>query len=300
MTTYDFIAANKRKTVLLVIVFGALIMALGWLLDYAYGGGGFFITIAFIYSIVSALFGYYTGDKVALYVSGAVPVTEQQNPRLVRTVENLCITTGMPMPKVHVMDDPAINAFATGRDPQHASIAVTTGALQKLTNEELEGVLAHELSHVKNYDIRVMTIVIVLVGIVGVLAQMFFRMSWYGGRRRGRDSEGFGLLLVIGLVLMLLAPLFAQLIKLAVSRRREYLADASGALITRFPEGLASALRKIQQDNMPMAHPAASTAHLFIANPFSGRAIAGLFSTHPPIEDRIRALEKMASMPDAK
>lgn len=295
MTTYDFIAANKRKTVILVAVFSALVLAIGWFIDEYYGGGGFFLTIAAVYSLISALVSYYAGDKVALAVSGARPVSKEENPYLVRMIENLCISQGMPAPKVYMMDDPSINAFATGRDPQHASIAVTTGALAKLENEELEGVLAHELSHVKNYDIRVMTIVIVLVGIVSVLANMMFRASWHGGRRRGRDNEGAGVFMIVGLVLMIFAPLIAQLIKLAVSRKREYLADASGALMTRFPEGLARALKKIQAESMPLAHASPSTAHLFFANPFTGRMLAGLFSTHPPIEERIKALETMAN-----
>lgn len=295
MTTYDFIAANKRKTVMLIAVFSAFILGIGWLVDQYYGGGGFFVSVAAIWSGVSALVSYYTGDKVALAVSGAHPVTEKEAPYVVRMVQNLCISQGMPVPKVHIIEDDAINAFATGRDPQHASIAVTTGAIRKLENEELEGVLAHELSHIRNYDIRVMTIVIVMVGIVTILGDMIFRASLHG--RRGNDRNNGGMVfLLIGLVLMIFAPLIAQLIKLAVSRKREYLADASGALMTRFPEGLARALKKIHQDGRPLAKADAATAHLFIANPFTGKAFAGLFSTHPPIELRIAALEKMANM----
>ncbi|HTM68998.1 MAG TPA: M48 family metallopeptidase [Candidatus Binatia bacterium] len=297
MTTYDFIAANKRKTVILIAVFSALVLAIGWTIDQYYGGGGFFVGVAAIYSTISALVSYYAGDKVALAVSGARPVTGAESPYVVRMVENLAISQGMPTPKVYLIEDEAINAFATGRDPKHASIAVTTGAVRKLANEELEGVLAHEMSHVKNYDIRVMTIVIVLVGIISVLANMMFRATFYGGRRRDNRNSASGVFLLIGLVLMIFAPFIAQLIKLAVSRRREYLADASGALMTRFPEGLARALRKIQQESMPMAHASAATAHLFIANPFTGKTLEGLFSTHPPIEMRIAALEKMASVP---
>ncbi len=253
------------------------------------------MTIAIAYSLISALVGYYTGDKVALLASGARAVTEREAPQLVRMVQNLCITTGMPVPKVHIIDDPSINAFATGRDPAHASIAVTTGAIGKLENEELEGVLAHELSHVRNYDIRVMTLVIVLAGIVSIMADMIFRMSLRGGRRR--DNDAGGAFLIIGLVLMILAPIVAQLIKLAVSRRREFLADASGALITRFPEGLARALEKIGRDTDRLQRPSAATAHLYIANPFRQGAFMTLFSTHPPIKDRIEALRTMASLP---
>jgi len=293
MTTYDFIAANKRKTVILIAVFSALVLAIGWVIDQYYGGGGFFVGIAAIYSSISALVSYYAGDKVALAVSGAHPVTNTESPYVVRMIENLAISQGMPTPKVYIIEDDSINAFATGRDPKHASIAVTTGAIRKLENEELEGVLAHEMSHVKNYDIRVMTIVIVLVGVVSVLADMMFRASLHG-RRRSRDNGG-GVLLIIGLVLMILAPIIAQLIKLAVSRRREYLADASGALMTRFPEGLARALAKIKTESMPMARPSSATAHMFISNPFSGKALAAVFSTHPPIESRIAALQKMSN-----
>lgn len=291
MTTYDFIDANKRKSVILIALFVVLVMGVAWAIDELYGMGGGLLVFAGIYSTVMALVSYYSGDKMALAASGARQVEEKDNPYLVRMVENLCISQGMPVPKIHIIDDPAINAFATGRDPEHASIAVTTGAVQGLENEELEGVIAHELSHVRNYDIRVMTIVIVLVGIITVMGDIVFRVSMRGNRRN-RDN---GAILIIGLVLLILAPLVAQLIKLAVSRRREYLADSSGALMTRFPEGLARALEKIEAQNRPLQRASAATAHLFIANPFSGRAIAGLFSTHPPIENRIAALHKMAS-----
>jgi heat shock protein HtpX len=294
MTTYDFVSANKRKTVVLIAVFSAFVIGIAWIADRIYDAGGSFVMIAAVYSSISALVSYYTGDKIALALSGAVRVTETEHPYLVRMVDNLCIATGMPKPKIHIINDTAINAFATGRDPEHASIAVTTGAIQKLENEELEGVIAHELSHIKNYDIRVMTVVIVLVGIVSVLADLMFRMSWHSRDDRRREGGNGNLLIIIGIVLMILAPIVAQLIKLAVSRKREYLADASGALMTRFPQGLASALRKIGAENRPMQSPNSSTAHLFIANPFSGRMFASLFSTHPPIEARIAELEKMA------
>jgi len=296
MTTYDFIASNKRKTAALIAVFFALVLGLGWFLDQVYGSGGSFIFIAAGYSSVTALFSYFAGDKVALFASGARPVTEAESPRLVRLIQNLCLTVGMPEPKVHVISDPAINAFATGRDPQHASIAVTTGALERLDDVELEGVLAHELSHVRNYDIRLMTVVIVLVGTITVIGDLVWRWSFFGRRRSGRDRGGDagGVLMIVGLVFIVLAPIVAQLIKLAVSRRREFLADASAALITRFPDGLTRALRKIAEESRPMERASAATAHLFFANPFSGRALAGLFSTHPPIEARIEALSRMA------
>jgi heat shock protein HtpX len=294
MTTYDFIASNKRKTVWLMLVFLAFILGLGWVIDRAYNTGGGFIVIAGAYSSVTALVSYFSGDKIALMASGARQVTETDNPYVVRMIDNLCIATGTPKPKVYIIDDPAINAFATGRDPNHASIAVTTGAVRKLANEELEGVLAHELSHVRNYDIRLMTVVIVLVGTVVILSDLVFRWSFLGRRRRDNDGGG-GLVMIVGLLLLILAPIIAQLIKLAVSRKREFLADSSAALITRFPEGLARALRKIADESKPMARASAATAHLFIANPFSGRALANLFSTHPPIEDRIKALMLMSN-----
>ncbi len=277
---------------ILIAVFSALVLAFGYAIDRYENSGGTFLFFAAIYSFVSALISYYAGDKVALAVSGAKQITATDNPYLYRMVENLCISQGMPTPKIHVIEDKAINAFATGRDPKHASIAVTTGALTKLQNEELEGVLAHELSHVKNYDIRVMTIVIVLVGIVSLLAQLMFRISFGGRRSSSRDEGGGNAFMIIGIVLMIFGPIVAHLIQLAVSRRREYLADASGALITRFPEGLANALRKIQADALPMQNPSAATAHLYIANPFSGN----LFSTHPPIADRIAKLDQMAHL----
>lgn len=292
MTTYDFIAANKRRSWVLILAFTAFVMALCWFLDRRYGGGGLYVIIGLVYSVGSALVGYYAGDKMALASSGAVEVTEKENPYVVRMVQNLCIATGNPMPRVHVINDDAINAFACGRDPQHASIAVTTGAIRKLENEELEGVLAHELSHVRNYDIRVMTLVIVLVGVVSVIADLALRLSLFGRGDRDRESSN-GPLAIIGLVLIILSPIIAAIVQMAVSRQREYLADSSAALITRFPEGLARALAKIQRDNQPMARESTATSHLFIANPLAG-GVASLFSTHPPIEKRIEALMKMA------
>jgi heat shock protein HtpX len=270
---------------------------LGLLLDRYFEGGGFITLIAVVYATTTALIGYYNGDKVALWTSGAQAVDVKTNPYVVRMIENMCIATGTPMPKVYVIEDSAINAFATGRDPAHASIAVTSGAIAKLENEELEGVLAHELSHIRNYDIRVMTLVIVLVGTIAIMSDMFLRMTIFGGgRRRDDDRGGHPALMIIGVVLIILSPIIAKLIQLAISRRREYLADASAALITRFPEGLARALRKIALENQPMQRGSTATAHLFIANPLSGRAMANLFSTHPPIEKRIEALQKMGGL----
>jgi len=292
---YNQIDSNKRRTVILIVIFIAVILALGWLFGnlYDYGYGGLFIAI--IISTGMTLVGYYQGDKVALWTSGAKAVEKADNPYLYRIVENLCITTGIPTPRVYLINDPAINAFATGRDPEHSSIAVTVGAVEKLKNEELEGVVAHELSHVKNYDIRLMTIVIVLVGIVSLLSNFMFRANLFGGRRSSNDrSEGGAILMIVGLILMIFAPLVSSLIQLAISRRREYLADASGALLTRYPEGLASALERIKLENLPTRNANNATAHLYFANPFSGRKISTLFSTHPPIDERIAALRQMA------
>ncbi|MBN1585587.1 M48 family metallopeptidase [Candidatus Uhrbacteria bacterium] len=276
-----------------MVVFFAFVMGIGYLFDRHYGLGGMALAAAAAYSSVSALVGFYTGDRVALAMSGAKPIRETDNPYLYRMVENLCIATGTPMPKVHVIDDPAINAFAAGRNPEHASIAVTTGALRKLENEELEGVLAHEMSHIRNYDIRLMTLVIVLVGTVSILADIFLRSTLFGRRRDSQDGGGNGLLAIVGIVMVVLSPIVAQLVKLAVSRRREFLADSSAALITRFPEGLARALAKIRDDNTPMRRASGATAHLFISNPLRGNALSRMFSTHPPIEDRIAALKRM-------
>lgn len=294
MTTYDFITANKRNTAILMAVFFALILGLGGFLDRYYDTGGAFIVFAAGYSLISAAVSYYGGDKIALAVSHATPVSEKDNPYLYRMLENLCIATGSPMPKVYVIVDPAINAFAAGRDPKHASIAVTTGAMEKLANEELEGVLAHELSHIRNYDIRLMTVVAVMVGTIVIIGDLVFQSSLFG-RRRDRNENGSGALAIIGLIFIIISPIIAQLIKLAVSRRREFLADASGALITRFPEGLARALEKIRTDALPVQRVSSATAHLFFANPLSGRAVAGLFSTHPPVEERVAALRRMAA-----
>lgn len=293
---YNQIAANKRKTWLLLFVF--IVFGVG----VAYIAGLYFqdwtITIgvtvgAFIYAII----GYFSSAKVALSLSGAKPITQKDNPELYRIVENLAITAGLPMPMVYIIDDPAPNAFATGRDPAHSHVAFTSGLLAILENEELEGVAAHELSHVQNYDIRVMSTVMVLVVVIGLLSDIFLRMMWFGGRR---DNEGGGgIMAILGIVALVLAPIVAALIQLAISRRREYLADASGSLLTRYPEGLASALAKIGKYSKPMQHAHSSTSHLFFDNPMEGAnegeslSFSRLFSTHPPIEDRIKKLQEI-------
>ena len=282
---------------MLIAVFVVIILALGYVFSKAYEAGPGVLVIAILFSIGMTLVGYYSGDKVALWTAGAVEVTKEQNPYLVRIVENLAITAGLPMPKVYVMQDEVINAFATGRDPQHASVAVTTGALEKLENEELEGVIAHELSHVGNYDVRFMTLVAVLVGIIGLLAHWFIRFNIFGGRRSSSDrGNAAGIFMLVGIILSILAPIAAMLIQLAVSRKREFLADASGAQLTRYPEGLARALEKIAAQDGKMATANRSTAPLYIANPFGaahGRGFGKMFSTHPPIEERIKILRGM-------
>lgn len=293
---YSQIDSNKQKSVVLLILATALVLALGYIFDRAYGGdgyGGLFLGI--IISLITTSVSYFQGDKIALSISGAKPIVKEESRYVWNMVENLCITAGMPVPKVYIMNDPAINAFATGRKPELASIAITTGAIEKLKNEELEGVIAHELSHIQNYDIRFMMLVAVLVGAVSIMANIFLHGGMF--RRRGSDREGgnaLAIFAIIGLVLAILSPIIAQLIKLAVSRKREYLADASGALLTRYPAGLAAALEKIQEQNIPLQEASASTAHLFFSNPFGGKNLSSLFSTHPPIADRIKKLREMA------
>ncbi|TSC64290.1 MAG: hypothetical protein G01um1014106_188 [Parcubacteria group bacterium Gr01-1014_106] len=299
MTAYSSITSNKRRSALFIGLFVVLVITVGWAFDQVEDGGTAALPIAGVFALGSALTGYFAGDKIALASNGAQPVTKEQALELHRLVENLSITAGLPMPKLYIIPSPAINAFATGRDPKHASVAVTTGALEHLEKTELEGVLAHELSHIQNYDIRLMMIVAVLVGTVVLLGDWFFRSRFlgFGGRGRNRDDRGGGAgnaLAIIGLIFLILSPLIAQLIQLAISRRREFLADASGVLLTRYPTGLASALQKIQAHHQPVETANRATAHLYFANPLSGKALAGLFSTHPPIEARIQALQEMA------
>lgn len=294
---YSQIDSNKRKTFLLIAIFLALIIGIGFLFQAA-GYGYESVVIAVVVSSIMSIVSYYHSDKIALHSTGAKEIQAGDNPYVYRMVENLCITAGMPMPKVHIIDSPALNAFATGRDPEHASIAVTSGLIAALENEELEGVIAHELSHVKNYDIRVMTIVVVLVGTIALLSDFFFRVRLFGGRNDDRQSSGGGqlgaILAIVGVVLLILSPIISELIKLAISRKREYLADASGALLTRYPEGLARALEKIAASSTPLTSANAATAHLFISEPKKESRVKSLFSTHPPIEDRINKLRGMA------
>lgn len=303
-TAYDFVATNKRRSIILIGGFIVIVGLIGWALSYALDSGPSAIIFAVVIAVVMSMVGYYSGDKIALATSGAKgPIAKNDNEYLYRLVENLCISTGMPMPKIYIIPAPQINAFATGRDPQHASIAVTTGAIERLENEELEGVLAHELSHVKNYDVRFMTLVTILVGVVALLSDFFWRAQFLGGRRDNdsRSGQFQGILMIVGLVLLIFAPVIGRIIQFAVSRKREFLADASGVLMTRYPDGLAKALAKIEASNAaPMAGAHTATAHLFISNPFGRKGgISKLFSTHPPIAERIAALRTMSGVSDS-
>lgn len=272
-----------------MFLFLIIIGVLGWIVSNLYGQP-MFLYLAFIVGGVYALIQYFLAAKLALAVNGAHPIEKRENPRLYRIVENLSITEGLPMPKVYVIDDPAPNAFATGRDPAHAVVATTTGLLHIMNDTELEGVIAHELGHVKNYDIRVMMIVFGLVSAIGLIADIIMHMFWFSG---DDDHSPNPLFIVLGIAAAILAPFAAMLVQLAVSRRREYLADSTGALTTRYPEGLASALEKIRDHGSVMRRQNTATAHLFFASPLKGASLARLFSTHPPVEDRIARLRKM-------
>lgn len=294
---YEQISRNKWKSAALVVFFMAFIFLLTWFFEYVTGWGKGGLVLAVIVSMGMAAVGYYSSDKIVLAISRARPVTKDEYPYLYNVVEGLAIAAGLPAPRCYVIDDTAPNAFATGRNPQHAVICVTTGILEKLNRVELEGVIAHEMSHIKNYDVRLQTVVVVMAGVVVLLSDWMLRSFLWGGRRRGsRERGGAGaILIVVGLVLAALSPLIATIIQLAVSRKREFLADASGAMLTRYPAGLASALRKISADTDPLEAANKATAHLYIVNPLKNikGAVNKLFSTHPPIEERIAALEKM-------
>lgn len=281
---------NIGKTWVLMGLFFAVVIALGWYFSYALGNPSILYG-AVIFSILMNVISYWYSDKIVLSMSGAKPIEKNDNRELYNIVENLSITAGLPMPKLFLIQDPAPNAFATGRDKEHAVVAVTSGILEILNKNELEGVIAHELSHVGNRDILLSTVVVVLVGFVTLLSDFFMRMSWMNSNR-DRDDRAGGILVIVGIVLAILSPIAATLIQLAISRKREFLADASGALLTRYPEGLASALEKIGQYGRPMKRANNATAHIFIANPFggTGKKISNLFMTHPPIEDRVKAL----------
>ncbi len=287
---YSDIASNKRKTVFIMVVFLAFLTLIIWIFDKFLGGstGVFYGALigAFAYVIIT----YYAGSKMALAVNQAHEIQKRDNPRLWRTVENLAITDGLPMPRVYIMNDPAPNAFATGRDPKHSAVCVTSGLLDIMNDQELQGVLAHEMGHVKNYDIRVAMVAFALTAIISLIADIIIRVVWFSDDRESNQT-----FFILGIVAAILAPFVALLIQMAVSRQREYLADATGALTTRYPEGLASALEKIKKTGSVARHQNTATAHLFFANPLKKGSLTSLFSTHPPLDDRIKRLRTMGT-----
>ena len=293
-TLYTQQDRNVRKTWLLMTVFLIVVIGIGWAFSFIYQSSGI-LYFAVFFAIIMNFFSYWYSDKIVLKMSGAKPVLREQNRELWNVVENLSITAGLPMPKLYIINDSAPNAFATGRNKEHAVVAVTAGLVQMLDRNELEGVIAHELSHIGNRDILISTIIVVLVGFVTLLSDFFLRMSIFGhGGGRGGDDRAKMFMTLLGIVLAILAPIIAVLIQLAISRKREFLADASGALLTRYPEGLASALEKISSYNRPMKKANNATAHMFISNPFGARGakkgLSKLFMTHPPTEERVKAL----------
>lgn len=293
------IRTNVTKTYLFMAGFVALVVIAAYVMGNALGYGNSWMVLAVAISALSSFVSYWWGDKMVLAMSGARPADRKRDFDFFTVSENLAIAAGLPKPKLYVIDDTAMNAFATGRDPQHAVVCATTGLLTRLERRELEGVIAHELSHIKNFDTRLMAVVAVLVGTIAFLADMFMRSLWWGGGRRSRDDDNNlgGLLLIIGIILAILSPIIATLIQLAVSRKREYLADASGVYLTRYPEGLASALAKLGKDKEVLEAATNATAHLYITNPFKGKQFgawfAGLFDTHPPLAARIKVLRAM-------
>lgn len=288
---YSNIAANKRKTYLIFAFFLAFVGGLGWLFSQ-YLGQPLITPYVLIGAAIYALITYFAGARMAIAVNGARQIQKKDNPRFYRIVENLAITEGLPTPKVYIMDDPSLNAFATGRNPKNAVVCATSGILEALDDNELEGVMAHELGHVKNYDIRVSMLAFALVSVVSLMADIILRFTWFSSDERENNNPA---IMIAGLAAMIIAPIAASMIQLAISRRREYLADATGALTTRNPEGLASALAKIGQKGSVTAKANSSTAHLFFANPLRKGSISSLFSTHPPIEARIKALHEMGT-----
>jgi len=297
-TAYNYESANIRKTWLIMSLFFVFVILIGWVFARVWGDP-MILYIAVIFALFMNIFSYWNSDKIVIKMSGAIPVSRESNRELWNILENLTITTGLPMPKLYIINDPAPNAFATGRDPEHSAVAVTSGLLERLDRSELEGVLAHELSHIKNRDILVSTIAVVLVGFIAILSDIFLRSMHFGGNRDSRgDNRAQLILIVVGIILAILAPIAASLIQLAVSRKRESLADASGVLITRYPDGLANALRKISQYPGELKRASQATAHMYIVNPFKGDGLKAklskMFMTHPPIEERIKALEDMS------
>jgi len=294
MTPYTQQSKNIRKTWLLMSVFLIVVVGIGWVFSQVYGDSSF-VVVAVVFSLFMNFFSYWFSDKIVLAMSGAHPIKREEDLELYRIVENLCITAGLKMPKIYMINDPSPNAFATGRNQEHAAVAVTSGLRQILDKNELEGVIAHELSHIGNKDILISTIIVILVGFVALLSDFFLRVQFFRGRRDREDGgQAQLIMMLVGIILAILAPIAAMLIQLAISRKREFLADASGALLTRYPEGLASALEKISNHPVPLKRINKATAHLYISSPLKGGQSAGwlakLFMTHPPAEERIRAL----------
>lgn len=304
---YEVQSANKIKSAIVVVFFLAfsflaiyiLTRAFGYYMGYEPGGLGY-MGMAFLVSGISTFISYYYSDKIVLGISGARLANSKENKIFSQVADNLSIGAGIPRPKLFVINDSAPNAFATGRDPEHAVVCITTGLLEKLNRTELEGVVAHELSHIKNYDIRLMSLVSVMVGLIALLADWFFRVSWHGRNKDNDDNKAGAIILALGIIFAILSPIIAQLIQLAISRRREFMADAGAVEITRQPAGLIAALEKISADHEPLEAANKATAHLYIANPFKDKSksavgwFAGLFNTHPPIHDRIKLLQNMS------
>lgn len=295
MNLYSAISSNKWKTWIIMVLFVAFITTIVYVMSKALGLSAVGITgLALVFAGIMSIGSFYYSDKLVLATSGAKLIKKDDFPAYYRTVENLTIASGLPMPRVYIINDPSPNAFATGRDPKNAVVAATTGLLNMMNDAELEGVIAHELSHIKNYDIRLAGVLAVLVGFVAILSDLFIRASFFSN---SDDNKGNAIFMIAALVLAILSPIAATLIQLAVSRKRELLADASGVLLTRYPEGLASALEKLAADHTPPKNASNATAHLFIENPFDNKKVknmfTGLFNTHPPLEERIKILRAM-------
>lgn len=299
MSITSQIQANVTKTYVLMSGFVVFVVLAAYVFGQVLGYDNSFMWIAVVFSVISSFVSYYWGDQLVLAMSGARVADRKRDFDLFTVTENLCIAAGIPKPRLYVIEDTAMNAFAAGRDPNHAIVCATTGIMSRLDRRELEGVIAHELSHIRNFDTRLMAVVAVLVGTVAFLADMFMRSLWWGGSRRDRDDDrGLGsILLIVGIVLAIVSPIIATLIQLSVSRKREFLADASSAYLTRYPEGLARALEKLSGDREVLEAATNATAHLYIVNPFKGKQFsawfASLFDTHPPLAERIKALRAM-------
>ncbi|MDQ2932757.1 MAG: M48 family metallopeptidase [bacterium] len=291
-TLYSEQSKNVRKTWFLMTMFAGIVVLIGWFVSYYYGNPSI-LTFAIIFAVLMNVVSYWKSDKIALSLARAVPAKREEHLELFQIAENLSITAGIPMPRLYIINDPAPNAFATGRNKEHAAVAVTTGLLNIMDKNELSGVIAHEFSHITNRDILLQSVVVVLVGFIAIIGNSFMHMHMFGGRRRESGGNAGNILMIVGVVFMILSPIIAQLIQLAISRKREFLADSSGALLTRFPEGLASALQKISAYGQPLQTANNATAHMYISNPFGVKAkqgISKLFMTHPPVQERVNAL----------